>query len=205
MPKKFIPNGTIPYSIPVDYIRPMKIFETSIPGLVEIEPKIFGDERGYFFEAYNQQAFIKAGIEADFVQDNQSLSAKGVLRGLHFQNPPYAQGKLVRVIAGAVLDVAVDIREGSPTYGQHHSVKLSGENKKMFWIPPGFAHGFLTLEDDTIFAYKCSNSYNKDSEGSILWNDPQLNINWEVENPLVSEKDQNAPRFNELKPEFSFL
>lgn len=183
----------------------MKIIETAIPGLLEIEPRVFGDDRGYFYESYNKQAFQAAGIEPEFVQDNQSFSSKGVLRGLHFQNPPYAQGKLVRVIQGAVLDVAVDIRKNSPTYGQHHAVKLTGENKKMFWIPPGFAHGFLTLENDTIFAYKCTELYNKESEGAILWNDPELNINWNIENPLVSEKDQNAPKFNALKSEFTFL
>lgn len=187
------------------YIRTMKIIETPIKGLVEIEPTIFGDHRGYFYESYNKEAFHKAGISADFVQDNQSFSSKGVLRGLHFQNPPHAQGKLVRVIAGAVLDVALDIRVGSPTYGQHHAVKLTGENKKMFWIPPGFAHGFLTLEDDTIFAYKCTALYNKASEGAVLWNDPQLNINWNIDAPLVSEKDQEAPEFDKLISQFQYI
>ena len=183
----------------------MNIIETAIPGLLEIEPKVFGDSRGYFYESYNKQAFVEAGIDLEFVQDNQSLSSEGVLRGLHFQNPPYAQGKLVRVISGLVMDVAVDIRVGSPTYGQHHKVLLSGENKKMFWIPPGFAHGFLTLEDDTIFAYKCTNLYNKDSEGAVLWNDSQLNIDWGLENPLVSEKDQIAAPISELKSQFKFI
>lgn len=182
----------------------MNIITTAIPGLLELEPKVFGDSRGYFYESYNKQAFIDAGIDLEFVQDNQSLSSKGVLRGLHFQNPPYAQGKLVRVINGAVLDVAVDIREGSPTYGQHHKVLLTGENKKMFWVPPGFAHGFLTLENDTIFAYKCTNLYNKESEGAVLWNDSQLNIDWGIDAPLVSEKDQNAAPFSELKTKFSY-
>ncbi|WP_417608112.1 dTDP-4-dehydrorhamnose 3,5-epimerase [Owenweeksia hongkongensis] len=187
------------------YIRAMKIIETPIPGLLEIEPTIFGDDRGYFYESYNKDAFHKAGITAEFVQDNQSLSSKGVLRGLHFQNPPHAQGKLVRVIAGAVLDVALDIRVGSPTYGQHHKVELTGENKKMFWIPPGFAHGFLTLKDDTIFAYKCTALYNKENEGAVLWNDPQLNINWNIDTPLVSKKDQEAPAFDKLKSQFQFI
>ncbi|AEV34343.1 dTDP-4-dehydrorhamnose 3,5-epimerase [Owenweeksia hongkongensis DSM 17368] len=187
------------------YIRAMKIIETPIPGLLEIEPTIFGDDRGYFYESYNKDAFHKAGITVEFVQDNQSLSSKGVLRGLHFQNPPHAQGKLVRVIAGAVLDVALDIRVGSPTYGQHHKVELTGENKKMFWVPPGFAHGFLTLKDDTIFAYKCTALYNKESEGAVLWNDPQLNINWNIDSPLVSEKDQEAPAFDKLKSQFQFI
>ncbi len=187
------------------YIRVMKIIETPISGLLEIEPAIFGDHRGYFYESYNKEAFYKAGITAEFVQDNQSLSSKGVLRGLHFQNPPHAQGKLVRVITGAVLDVAVDIRVGSPTYGQHHAVELTGENKKMFWIPPGFAHGFLTKKDDTIFAYKCTALYNKASEESVLWSDLQLNINWDIEAPLVSEKDQEAQAFDKLKSQFQFI
>lgn len=182
----------------------MKIIETAIPHLVEIEPAVFGDSRGYFYESYNKEAFAKAGITEEFVQDNQSLSSKGVLRGLHFQNPPYAQGKLVRVIQGSVLDVAVDIRIGSPTYGKYHKVLLSGKNKKMFWVPPGFAHGFLTLEDDTIFAYKCTGMYNKQSEGSIYWNDTTLKIDWNVENPSISEKDKNAPGFMELKSNFHF-
>lgn len=182
----------------------MKIIETHIPGLVEVDPTVFGDERGYFFESYNKKAFTDAGITEEFVQDNQSLSAKGVLRGLHFQNPPHAQGKLVRVIKGSVLDVAVDIRKGSPTYGQYHKVLLSEENKKMFWVPPGFAHGFLTLEDNTIFAYKCTDFYNKESEGSIAWNDPQLGIDWGVDDPNVSAKDREAPGFNELNSNFQY-
>lgn len=182
----------------------MKIIETHIPGLVEIDPTVFGDARGYFYESYNKQAFHQAGITAEFVQDNQSLSSKGVLRGLHFQNPPFSQGKLVRVINGSVLDVALDIRVGSPTYGKHHKVLLSGENKKMFWVPPGFAHGFLTLEDDTVFAYKCTNLYNKESEGSVFWNDPELKIDWNIENPSISEKDKVAPGFSALKSQFSF-
>ncbi len=181
----------------------MKVIETHIPGLLEIEPAVFGDARGYFYESYNKQAFKEAGVPYEFVQDNQSLSAKGVLRGLHFQNPPYAQGKLVRVIHGSVLDVAVDIRKNSPTYGQHHKVLLTGANKRMFWVPPGFAHGFLTLEDDTVFAYKCTNMYDKESEGSVLWNDPELNIDWGVANPNVSEKDNVAPKFSTLESQFS--
>lgn len=180
----------------------MKITTTPIQGLLEIEPAVFGDDRGYFYESYNREKFFEAGIDHEFVQDNQSLSSKGVLRGLHFQNPPFAQGKLVRVISGSVLDVAVDIRKESPTYGQYHSVVLSGENKKMFWIPPGFAHGFLTLEDNTIFAYKCTNLYNKESEGAVKWDDSDLGINWGIENPNVSEKDINAPAFSELKTQF---
>ncbi len=182
----------------------MQVHTTPIPGLLEIEPKIFGDPRGYFFESYHKDRFRDAGIEAEFVQDNQSLSSRGVLRGLHFQNPPYAQGKLVRVIQGAVIDVALDIRRGSPTYGQFHKVLLTGENQKMFWVPPGFAHGFATLEDNTIFFYKCSGPYNKESEGSVLWNDPALGIDWELETPLLSEKDKVARPLSELESKFTY-
>ena len=167
-----------------------------------IQPKVFGDERGYFLESWSKKSYQKIGLDIDFVQDNQSLSQKGVLRGLHFQNPPFAQGKLVRVIKGAVVDIAVDIRKESVTYGRHFCVKLSEENKKIFWIPPGFAHGFVALEDDTIFSYKCTDIYNKDSEGSLLWNDPDLNIHWGVQNPLVSEKDIVAGSFKNFKSQF---
>jgi dTDP-4-dehydrorhamnose 3,5-epimerase len=182
----------------------MQVIETNIPGLFEIMPQVFGDDRGYFFESYSKEAFARFDVNYEFVQDNQSLSNKGVLRGLHFQNPPYAQGKLVRVIQGAVLDVVVDIRKGSPTYGKHHKVMLSGENKMMFWIPPGFAHGFLTLADNTIFSYKCTNLYNKESEGSVLWNDPELAIDWNVENPLLSPKDIDARPLSELNSQFRY-
>lgn len=182
----------------------MKIIKTSIPDLVEIEPTIFGDSRGYFFSPYHKEQFHANGITAEFMQDNQSQSSKGVLRGLHFQNPPFAQGKLVRVINGAVMDVAVDIRKGSPTYGQHHCVLLTEENKKMFWVPEGFAHGFVTLEDHTVFSYKCSGLYHPESEGSLLWNDSDLNIDWGVENPQLSEKDKMAPTFKEFQSEFEF-
>tara|TARA_R110001592_G_scaffold363155_1_gene680743 strand:+ start:18219 stop:18767 length:549 start_codon:yes stop_codon:yes gene_type:complete len=182
----------------------MQVIETNIPGLFEIMPQVFGDDRGYFFESYSKEAFAKFDVNFEFVQDNQSLSNKGVLRGLHFQNPPYAQGKLVRVIQGAVLDVVVDIRKGSPTYGKHHKVMLTGENKMMFWIPPGFAHGFLTLADNTIFSYKCTNLYNKESEGSVLWNDPELAIDWNVENPLLSPKDLDARPLSELNSQFRY-
>ncbi len=182
----------------------MQVIETNIPGLFEIMPQVFGDDRGYFFESYSKEAFAKFDVNFEFVQDNQSLSNKGVLRGLHFQNPPYAQGKLVRVIQGAVLDVVVDIRKGSPTYGKHHKVMLTGENKMMFWIPPGFAHGFLTLEDHTIFSYKCTHLYNKESEGSVLWNDPELAIDWNVEKPLLSPKDIDARPLSELNSQFRY-
>lgn len=176
----------------------MKFKQTKIEGLVIIEPRVFSDERGYFYESYNTVSFKNNGLDLDFVQDNQSLSQKGVLRGLHFQAPPFEQGKLVRVIQGSVLDVAVDIRPNSPTYGKYESVLLSGENKTQFWIPPGFAHGFATLEDDTIFCYKCTGPYSKESEGALLWNDPQLNINWGIDNPLVSAKDQEAKTFEQF-------
>lgn len=182
----------------------MKIIKTAIPDLVEIEPTVFGDSRGYFYSPYHKEEFHKNGITVDFMQDNQSKSSKGVLRGLHFQKPPFAQGKLVRVIHGSVLDVAVDIRKGSPTYGQHHSVVLTGENMKMFWVPEGFAHGFATLEDDTVFSYKCTNLYNPSSEGSVFWNDEDLNIDWGIEDPQLSGKDKIAPSFKELQTEFIF-
>lgn len=182
----------------------MEIIETKIPGLLIIKPDLFEDDRGYFFESYNKQKFSDAGIDLSFVQDNESKSQKGVLRGLHFQNPPYAQGKLVRVMRGAVLDVAVDIRKDSPTYGKWESIKLTGDNKMMYWIPAGLAHGFLTLEDDTVFFYKCTNNYNKESEGSIRWNDPDLNIDWGVSNPILSEKDKTSPLFKDFKSNFNF-
>lgn len=182
----------------------MQIIETPIQGLLEIVPRVFGDDRGYFFEAYNKAIFENFGVNFEFVQDNQSMSNKGVLRGMHFQNPPHAQGKLVRVIQGAVLDVVVDIRKGSPTYGKHHKVKLTGDNKLMFWIPPGFAHGFVTLEDNTIFTYKCTSFFNKESEGSVLWNDPALNIDWGIENPVLSDKDRESLPLSELDSQFRF-
>lgn len=171
----------------------MEVTQTPIEGLKIIQPKVWGDARGHFFESYSEAAFKAAGLPTDFVQDNQSLSAKGILRGLHFQKPPYAQGKLVRVIKGAVLDVAVDIRSSSPTYGQHFAIELNEENKTMLWVPPGFAHGFLTLADDTIFVYKVTGIYNKESEGGLLWNDPALGIQWGIENPLLSDKDKVQP------------
>lgn len=168
----------------------MEIVSYPIQGPLLLKPRLFEDDRGYFFESYNQNNFIASGIDAEFVQDNQSLSSKGVLRGLHFQNPPFAQGKLVRVVSGAVLDVAVDIRPASPTFGQYVAVELSGQNKYMMYIPAGFAHGFLTLEDNTLFLYKCTQVYNKESESGILWNDPSLNIEWGTVQPLVSDKDK---------------
>jgi dTDP-4-dehydrorhamnose 3,5-epimerase len=177
----------------------MKILpHQKISGLTLLHPNVYNDERGYFFESYNFETCKNLGIEDVFVQDNQSCSKKNVIRGLHFQVPPFAQAKLVRVIKGAVLDVVVDIRKESPTYGQHFSVVLSEENQLQFYIPVGFAHGFAALEDHTVFAYKCSNLYNKDSERSILFNDKDLNINWNIENPIITDKDLQAICFKDL-------
>jgi dTDP-4-dehydrorhamnose 3,5-epimerase len=172
----------------------MNFITTKIKGLFLIEPKIWKDDRGYFFESYNKKCFEEAGIYVDFVQDNQSLSQKGTLRGLH------AQGKLVRVIKGRVIDVVVDIRKNSETFGEHLAVELSGETNQMFWVPPGFLHGFVTLEDDTIFTYKVSGLYNKSSEFGVLWNDPDLNIDWGIsqDEVILSEKDQNLPLLKDL-------
>ena len=180
----------------------MEIIKTPIEGLLVINPLIFGDNRGYFFESWSEESFAKNGLDLDFVQDNQSLSSKGVLRGLHFQNPPFAQGKLVRVIKGAVLDVVLDIRKESTTYGQHFSIELNEENKTIFWIPPGFAHGFVTLEDDTIFTYKCTGVYNSASEEALLWSDKDLNIDWGAIEALVSDKDLVAGSFKNFKSQF---
>ncbi len=180
----------------------MKIIDTDIPDLKIIEPSVFTDDRGYFFESYSYEKLKNLGIDKVFVQDNESQSQRGVLRGLHFQNPPFAQAKLVRVVRGAVLDVAVDIRRDSPTYGQHVCVELSEKNKRMFYIPEGFAHGFLTLENDTVFSYKCSQYYNKASERSLLWNDETLHIQWGLESPILSDKDKIARRFSDFLSAF---
>ena len=173
----------------------MEIIQTEIAGLLIIQPRIFDDGRGYFYESYNRKAFEQAGLHYDFVQDNQSLSQQGVLRGLHFQNPPHAQAKLVRVIQGAVLDVAVDILKDSETYGKHIALELNAENKTMFFVPEGFAHGFLTLQDNTIFSYKCAGYYHKAAEDCLKWDDPDLNINWGIEAPVLSEKDKQGKPF----------
>ncbi len=175
----------------------MEFRKTSIEGLIEIYPKIFGDARGHFFESYRQDLFAQNGIPFQFVQDNQSFSTAGVLRGLHFQNPPFAQGKLVRVITGKVIDIAVDIRPGSPTFGKYEKFVLDATLQNMVYIPEGFAHGFAALED-SVFAYKCTNNFNKASEGGIIWNDPDLNIDWGIESPNVSEKDLELPTFKNL-------
>tara|TARA_B110000014_G_scaffold180976_1_gene130290 strand:+ start:150 stop:692 length:543 start_codon:yes stop_codon:yes gene_type:complete len=180
----------------------MEIVKIPIEGPLVIKPEIFTDDRGYFFESWSKMAFEKEELHLNFVQDNQSLSAKGVLRGLHFQNPPFAQGKLVSVIKGAVLDVVVDIRKESATFGKYFSLILSGENNTSFWIPPGFAHGFLTLEEETIFSYKVTQVYNKESEGGIVWNDQDLNIDWGIESPIVSLKDSESPIFAKISTQF---
>ncbi len=177
----------------------MKIRETEISGLLIIEPSVFGDDRGYFYESFNKRKYEDAGLDLKFVQDNISKSKYGTIRGLHFQKEPYAQGKLCQVLKGKVLDVAVDIRRDSPTYGKHHQVELSEENHLQFWIPPGFAHGFSVLSEEAIFMYKCTNFYNKESEGAIIFNDPELSINWRVESPVVSEKDLKASGFGSAR------
>ncbi len=168
----------------------MKFIETAIAGPVIIEPRVFGDDRGFFMESWNARAFAEAGLDLDFVQDNHSRSARGVLRGLHFQNPN-PQGKLVRVTAGRAWDVAVDIRRSSPTFGQWVGVELSAENKRIFWVPPGFAHGFVALEDGTDFLYKCTTPYDPANEHSLLWNDPIVAVDWPIEGlePQLSAKD----------------
>lgn len=180
----------------------MNIETTLIKDLIVLTPQVFKDDRGYFFESFNAQKVADV-IQCNFVQDNESFSQKNVLRGLHFQVPPFAQDKLVRVIKGSVLDVAVDMRISSPTYGQYYSIVLSGENKKQLFIPAGFAHGFVTLEDDTIFSYKCSNYYEKSAEGTILWNDLSLNIAWNCERPILSEKDLIGEDFATFESPFN--
>jgi len=176
----------------------MKIIETGFEGLYELEPNVFGDDRGYFFESFRKNTFQELGINEDFIQDNESFSVKGTLRGLHYQAAPHAQAKLVRISLGKVLDVALDIRKDSPTYGKHHTVLLEATRHNMFLVPAGFAHGFLALED-SIFNYKCSNYYNKEAEGGVLWNDPALGIDWQVSSPIVSDKDQVLPTFASYK------
>ncbi len=177
----------------------MNIIQTKLPGCVVIEPKVFGDERGFFLETFHVSRYEQLlGISTPFVQDNYSRSSKHVLRGLHFQKMKQ-QGKLVRVVRGEVYDVAVDIRKESPTFGQWESIILSEENKKQMWIPPGFAHGFLVLSESADFEYKCTDYYDPSDEGSILWNDSDLNVSWPVVKPLISEKDSKAALFSELQ------
>lgn len=184
----------------------MEVIKTNIEGVVIIEPRIFRDERGYFFESFSQREFQEKVCNTVFVQDNESKSSYGVLRGLHFQKPPYAQSKLVRVIKGAVLDVAVDIRKGSPTFGQHVAVELTEDNHRQFFIPRGFAHGFSVLTDKVIFQYKCDNFYAPQSEGALAWDDPDLGIDWRLpaEKVILSEKDRHHSRLKDADWLFDF-
>ena len=178
----------------------MNVIKTDIPDVLIFEPKVFGDDRGFFFESFSQKIFDEAvGRKVEFVQDNHSKSCKGVLRGLHYQLEPYAQGKLVRCVAGEVFDVAVDIRKSSPTFGKWVGVNLSAENKRQLWIPEGFAHGFLVISDMAEFVYKTTNYYHPESDRGLLWNDETLSINWPIEEyPILSEKDKNAKKISNL-------
>ncbi|MCH6233841.1 dTDP-4-dehydrorhamnose 3,5-epimerase [Cognataquiflexum rubidum] len=170
----------------------MKVTTTPIEGLFEIHPVLFKDDRGYFFESFRKEALLSQGIDKDWVQENQSFSKAGTIRGLHYQNEPYAQAKLVKVISGKVLDVVVDLRKGSKTFGMVFGKVLDDQNHNMLYVPEGFAHGFSVLED-AVFSYKCSNYYNKSSEGGVIWNDPVLDIDWQVDSPIISAKDQVLP------------
>ncbi len=185
----------------------MEVIKTEIDGVVIIEPKIFGDERGYFFESFNAAEFArKVGVNTVFVQDNESKSKYGVLRGLHFQKGEFAQSKLVRVVEGRVIDVAVDIRRGSPTFGKHVAVELSKENKRQLFIPRGFAHGFAVLSEEAVFQYKCDNLYAPEHEGAIAWNDPKIGIDWQIrpEDAILSEKDKKHPTLDEAEELFDY-
>ena len=178
----------------------MKVIQTEVPGVLIVEPKVFGDARGFFFENYSQERYAAAGIPEQFVQDNVSLSQRGVLRGLHLQWPN-PQGKLVSVLRGEVYDVAVDVRVGSPSFGQWVGVTLSCENRRQFWVPPGFAHGFQVVSDEALFAYKCTDYYHPEFEASIAWDDPELGIRWPVANPSLSAKDRAGVRLRDLPEE----
>ena len=182
----------------------MKVTKTDIEGVLIIEPRLFNDARGYFFESYNRKNYEEAGITADFVQDNESCSTRGVMRGLHFQRPPYAQAKLVRCVKGKVLDVAVDIRKGSPTYGQHVAVEFSEKNHRQFFIPRGFAHGFAVLSDTAVFQYKCDNYYHPEADGGISIQDDTLGIDWQIDptEALLSEKDTKHPLLKDFDSPF---
>lgn len=173
----------------------MNYIKTAIEGVIIIEPKIFGDNRGYFFESWKKEEFETNVVKTTFVQDNESKSTFGVLRGLHFQRPPYTQSKLIRVVRGTVLDVAVDIRKGAPTFGQHVAVELSEENHRQLFVPRGFAHGFVVLSPEAVFQYKCDNYYAPESEGAVIWNDPELNIDWRIpaDKIILSDKDRKHP------------
>jgi len=178
------------------------IQETEIQGLLLVIPRVFHDTRGFFMELYNEASLKACGIQAAFLQDNLSYSKKDALRGLHFQAPPFAQGKLVTVLQGSVLDVAVDIRKASPTYGKALSFNLNDENRQMLYVPPGFAHGFSVLSETAMFHYKCTQIYDKSAEGGILWNDPELGIDWQVANPVISDKDRELPLLKDFKSPF---
>jgi len=182
----------------------LKVTNTDISGLLIIQPNVFNDDRGYFFESYNKERYQEFGIPVEFVQDNISKSKKGTVRGLHYQVGEKAQGKLCQVIEGEVLDVAVDIRFNSPTFGKHFSLILNSETKFQLWIPAGFAHGFSVLSDEAIFSYKCTNYYSNSDERAILFNDPDLSIDWKIEQPVVSEKDLNASKFQEIEKDFVY-
>jgi len=184
----------------------MPFTKTEFPGLLIFEPKVFGDHRGYFFESYNQKAFLEEGIEINFIQDNQASSSFGVIRGLHFQLQPYAQTKLIRVLSGKIIDTVVDIRKNSPTYGKAYSIELSAENKKQLLVPKGFAHGYSVISETAEVFYKCDAFYHKESEGGIAWNDPALSINWQIpaENVKVSEKDSFYPSLENCQHNFSY-
>lgn len=183
----------------------MNVIQTDIPDVKIIEPRVFGDNRGYFFESFSLRNFKEMVADVDFVQDNESKSCYGVVRGLHFQKPPYAQAKLVRVVKGKVLDVAVDLRKGSPTFGKYVSVELSDENHRLLYIPKGFAHGFAVLSEDVIFQYKCDEYYAPQSEGAVAWDDPDLGIDWKLplENVILSEKDKCHPRLKDIDSPFA--
>ncbi len=182
----------------------MEVIKTEIEGVVIIEPRVFKDARGYFFESFSAREFEEKVCKTTFVQDNESFSSYGVVRGLHFQKPPYSQSKLVRVIKGAVLDVAVDIRKGSPTYGKHVAVELTDENHRQLFIPRGFAHGFAVLSEEVLFQYKCDNFYAPQSEGGIAWDDPDLNIDWRIpaDKVILSAKDTTHPKLKEYESDF---
>jgi dTDP-4-dehydrorhamnose 3,5-epimerase len=184
----------------------MPLIPTSFPGLFVSEPQVFNDSRGYFFESYNKKLFQQAGIDTEFLQDNQSKSVYGVIRGLHYQAPPFAQAKLVSVNSGSVLDVVVDVRAGSPTYGKSFSIVLSAENKRQLFIPRGFAHGFSVLSETAVFFYKCDNYYSKPHERGIAYNDPQLNIDWQIplDKAIISEKDLVLPKLSAIGQDFIF-
>jgi len=176
----------------------MKVIETTLPGVLVLEPKVFGDERGFFMETWSLQRYREVGIQRDFVQDNVSSSTKGTLRGLHFQHPK-GQGKLVQVYSGAVFDVAADIRQGSPTFGQWYGIELNEEKRNQMYVPPGFAHGFYVLSETALFSYKCTDVYSPSTEGSIAWNDPAIGINWPLDGePILSDKDAKCPPLSQI-------